>query len=264
MDANTEETVDGGTYLTLGHRRIWHYDGGDPAGNPVVLLHGAFASAATWGAQFADFGAAGLRVLAPERSGHGHSPDHVEPFSYLDMAAETIDYLEAVLDRPAHLVGWSDGAVVGLLVAMTRPELVGRMVLVGQYFNRSGAKADTWFDAVLARDPATIKMLRTYYDVASPDGPEHFDTVLDKTMALITAEPDLPLDQLAQVHNPTLVIQADNDVVELAHTIDVVNALPNGRLAVLPGTHILPLEAPEVFNPLILSYLAAEPPAKWP
>ncbi|GAB18489.1 hypothetical protein GOEFS_055_00020 [Gordonia effusa NBRC 100432] len=264
MNANPDDTVDGGTYLTLGPRRIWHYEGGEPAGHPVTLLHGAFASAATWGAQFADFGAAGLRVLAPERSGHGHSPDHVEPFSYLDMAAETIDYLEAVLDQPTHIVGWSDGAVVGLLVAMTRPDLVHRMVLIGQYFNRTGELADTWFESVRARDPETIAMLRTYYDSSSPDGPEHFDTILAKTMTLISVEPDLALDQIARVQHPTLVVQADHDVVDLQHTIDVVNALPNGRLAVLPGTHILPIEAPEVFNPLVLSYLAAEPPAKWP
>lgn len=264
MNANLDETVDGGRYLSLGQRRIWHFEGGEPAGHPVVLLHGAFASASTWVAQFADFGAAGLRVLAPERSGHGHSPDHAEPFSYLDMAAETIDYLEAVVDQPAHLVGWSDGAVVGMIVAMTRPDLVHRMVLIGQYFNRSGARADTWFESVRAGDPQTIATLRTYYDTASPDGPEHFDVVLAKTMALISVEPDLPMDQIAQVAHPTLVVQADHDVVDLVHTIDVVNALPNGRLAVVPGTHILPIEAPEVFNPLVLSYLAAEPPSKWP
>lgn len=250
--------------MSLGGRRIWHYEGGDRAGHPVVLLHGAFASAATWGAQFGAFEGAGMRILAPERSGHGHSPDHAEPFSYLDMAAETVDYLEAVVDRPAHLVGWSDGAVVALLVAMSRPDLVDRLVLVGQYFNQAGARATEWFDAVRRRDPLTIKMIRQYYDLASPDGPDHFDVILDKTMALIDTEPDIPFTEIALVRHPTLVISADRDVVDIAHSIDVVNALPNGRLAVIPGTHILPLESPEVFNPLVLSFLAADPPAQWP
>lgn len=268
MNTNSEvgdnHMTDGGSYVTLPQRRIWHYDGGEPAGQPVVLLHGAFASAATWGAQIADLATAGLRVLVPERSGHGHSPDHDEPFSYLDMAAETIDYLECVLDGPAHLVGWSDGAVVAMLVAMSRPDLVRRMVVVGQYFNRDGVADDTWLEAVRAGDPSAINTLRSYYDDVSPDGPEHFTTVYEKTLALIEAEPDLPMDQLAAVAVPTLVVQADHDVVTLRHSMEVVERLRNGRLAVLPGTHILPLESPEVLNPLLLNYLAAEPPTKWP
>jgi pimeloyl-ACP methyl ester carboxylesterase len=54
------------------------------------------------------------------------------------MADDTVAYLDGVVGRPAHLVGWSDGAVVALLVAQRRPDLVDRLVLIGQWRNSSG------------------------------------------------------------------------------------------------------------------------------
>ena len=72
----------------------------------------------------------------PERRGHAHTQDVAGPLTYDVMAGDTIAYLEAVLDDgPAHLVGWSDGAVVALLVAQRRPDLAARLVLIGQYYN---------------------------------------------------------------------------------------------------------------------------------
>jgi pimeloyl-ACP methyl ester carboxylesterase len=58
--------------------------------------------------------------------------------TYGAMADDTLAYLGGVVGGPAHLVGWSDGAVVGLLVAQRRPDLVDRLVLIGQWYNSSG------------------------------------------------------------------------------------------------------------------------------
>jgi pimeloyl-ACP methyl ester carboxylesterase len=55
--------------------------------------------------------------------------------------------------------------------------------------------------------------------------------------------------------DPTLVLQGDRDVVTVEHGAAVAAALPDARLAVLPGTHALPLELPGVVNPLLISFL---------
>lgn len=257
------ERVDGGVYIDVGGRRIWHFCGGDPSGPPVVLLHGAFGSASSWGTQFADFAHAGMSLFAPERSGHGHSPDHAGPFTLDDMVTETIAYLEGVVGTPAHLVGWSDGAVIALLIAQRRPDLVNRLVATSTYVNQAGQDAAEFLDLIRNRHPATVEFLRDGYVAVTPDGPEHFGVVYDKTLAMLEREPDLDLAVLAGVTAPTLVVAPDHGVARLDHVLEMVRALPNGRLAVLPGTHILPVEAPELFNPLVISYLAAEPPAHW-
>lgn len=245
-------------YIEVAGRRTWHEVAGD--GAAVVLLHGAFGGALSFAAQTPALVAAGFRVYVPERRGHAHTPDVPGPLTYSVMADDTIEYLTTVLTGPAHLVGWSDGAVVGLLVAQRRPDLVHRIVLIGQYYNSAGKVPDSPPEALMS-SPEAKNFLRAAYDPFTPDGPEHFDVVYDKTMHMIATEPEIDLADLAGVRAPTLVLQGDRDEVTVAHSVDVVRALPDARLAVLPGTHGLPIESPDVVNALLVAFLRDGPPA---
>src|SRR5919205_3161074 len=120
-----------GEYIELPGVKTWYEVEGQ--GEPVLLLHGGFVTNETWGQQRADF-AAKHRVFLPERRAHGHTPDVEGPLSYHDMAQDTIDFLSAVVGSPAHLVGWSDGGIVALLVAIERPDLVRKIVVTGANF----------------------------------------------------------------------------------------------------------------------------------
>jgi pimeloyl-ACP methyl ester carboxylesterase len=244
------------TYLEVGGHRVWHEVSGD--GPAVVLLHGAFAGASSFAAQTPTLAAAGFRVYVPERRGHAHTPDIGGPLTYAAMADDTVEYLEQVLPAGAHLVGWSDGAVVALLAAVRRPDLVHRMVLIGQYYNLAGRVPDSDIDALL-RSPEAMTFLRQEYDQVSPDGPEHFPVVYEKTMRMLDTEPQLDLAAFSAVAAPTLVLQGDRDEVTVEHSLAVVAALQDARLAVLPGTHLLPVEAPDVVNPLLVSFLRGDP-----
>lgn len=255
--------VDGGTYVDIGGRPLWHFTAGSPTGAPTVLVHGVFASAASWVTQTAELTAAGLHLYIPERSGSGHTPDIDGPWTMAGMAAQLIEYLESVVEAPAHLIGWSDGATVSLLVARARPDLVSRLVLIGNYLNPDGRDAPDFFHRLVTRDPDLVEFLRGSYDRESPDGPEHFDEVYRKSCDLILHEPRFPISDFAMVATPTMVVAADRGVVLLEHSLALSRALPNGRLAVLPGTHILPIEAPELINPLVLSFLMSDPPKSW-
>jgi pimeloyl-ACP methyl ester carboxylesterase len=240
------------TYVDIGGHQTWHEVTGD--GAPVVLLHGAFSGAAAFFAQTPVIAQAGYRVHVPERRGHAHTPDIEGPLTYSVMADDTVAYLEAQVSGPAALIGWSDGAVVALLVAQRRPELVERMVLIGQYYNSSGRAPDDQIEALLAA-PETMNFLRAGYDPHSPDGSEHFPVVYAKTMEMIRTEPEIGLATLSDVHVPTLVLQGDRDLVTVEHSAAVVAALPDARLAVLPGSHGLPIESPDTVNPLLLAFL---------
>lgn len=241
-------------YTMINERQIWHEVVG--TGAPVVLLHGAFGGAASFFAQTPALAAAGFQVYLPERSGHAHSPDIPGPFTYSGMADETIAYLDLTLGRRADLIGWSDGAVVALLVALKRPDLVRRMILIGQYYNSAGKVAASELDEWL-KTPEAAAMLRQGYDPFTPDGPEHFPIILEKTLQMIATEPELDLAALSAISAPTLVLQGDRDIVTVQHSCDVVATIPAARLAILPGTHALPIELPEVVNPLLLSFLSA-------
>ena len=236
---------------------VWHQVAGE--GGAVVLLHGAFSSAADWGGQFQPFVDAGYTVYAPERHGHGHSADVTDEFHYEDMAEETIAYLDGIVGGPAHLVGWSDGAVIAFLVALKRPDLVNRMVVLGQYLNSSGRASGGLLDSLDDIDSEIVQFLRSDYAETSPDGDEHFPVVFEKTTTMIASEPEMDLASLSRVSAPTLVMQGDHDEVTVAHSLDIVANLQNARLAVLPGTHLIPIETPNVVNPVILNFLGADP-----
>ncbi len=245
-------------YIDVAGMRTWHEVTGD--GEPLVLLHGGFASASSFFEQTPVLAAAGYRVFVPERRGHGHTPDVAGPITYSVMAEDTIAYLETAVRAPAHVIGWSDGAVVGLLVALRRPELVSRMVLIGQYYNSSGKTENPLTDEFLELDAEVTGFLREMYEAESPDGPDHFPVFHAKMVQMFRTEPELDLESLRGIEAPTLVLQGDRDEVTVEHSKAVADTLPNGRLAVLPGTHMLPLESPEVVNALLISFLHGDPP----
>lgn len=240
-------------YTEVAGLKTWHEVSGE--GDPLVLLHGGFAGASSWGGQTPALVQAGYRVYLPERRGHGHTPDVDGPLTYAVMADDTIAYLDQVVGRPAPLVGWSDGAVVALLVAQRRPDLAARLVLIGQYYNSSGRAAGGILDAILDGSPEVMDFLRAEHDQESPDGPEHFPVFYEKMLAMYRAEPELDLAGLAAVDVPALVLQGDRDEVTVAHSAAVAATLPQGRLAVLPGSHLLPVESPALVNALLLAFL---------
>lgn len=223
-----------------------------------MLLHGDLAIASSFAGQVPALVAAGRRVYVPERRAHGHTPDIPGPLTYGLMAEDTIAYLDQEFGRSVPLIGWSGGAVVALLVAMRRPDLVERMALIGQYYNASGQTLPPGRLEEMFRSPELMQFLRQSYDPFSPDGPGHFEVVYDKALHMFATEPELDLSDFGAINVPTLVIQGDRDFVTLEHSQQVVAALPDARLAVLPGTHGLPLESPETLNPLLISFLRGE------
>ena len=116
-----------GKYVELPGVKTWYEVEGK--GEPLVLLHGGFCTNETWATLRPEF-AARFRVFLPERRAHGHTPDVEGPLSYTDMAKDTVDFLTSVVRKPAHLVG----GIVGLLVAIARPDLVRKLVVIRANF----------------------------------------------------------------------------------------------------------------------------------
>jgi pimeloyl-ACP methyl ester carboxylesterase len=241
----------------LDGRPVWVSDVGE--GDPVVLLHGGLGSSDDLAPQ-GEALAANHRVVAFDRRGHGRTADGPDPFSYAAMADETVAVLESVVGGPAHLVGWSDGGIVALYVALARPDLVRSLVPIGANFHHDGLLPE-FFE--LGADDAVTEMLAASYAARSPDGTEHWPEVFAKAVDLWRREPNLTVADLARITAPVLVLVGDDEPIPLSHTCALYEALPNGQLAVVPGTsHVVPLEKAELVNRLIADFLAADgPPA---
>jgi pimeloyl-ACP methyl ester carboxylesterase len=199
--------------------------------------------------------AARLRVYTPERRAHGHTPDVAGPITFDAMAQDTIAFLEAVVGRRAHIVGCSDGAIVALLVALRRADLIDRLVLVAGVFHFEG-----WIPQVIDPAQQPPEFLARLYKEVSPDGAGHYQVVVDKLARMHSDEPTLEAADLGAVRSRTLVMVGDDDEVRLEHTVAMYRAIPDAELMVVPGTsHGLLVEKPDLCKDVILQFLLEEP-----
>jgi pimeloyl-ACP methyl ester carboxylesterase len=241
-------------YVMLGEVKTWYDESG--TGDPLVLLHpgGAGVDARALRPNAGPL-AQHFRVYTPERRAHGRTPDVPGPVTYEAMAHDTIAFIETVLGGPAHLAGVSDGAVVALLVALARPDLVNRLVLIAGVFHFDG-----WVSGLLDSATEPPAFLERLYSELSPDGPEHYPVVVEKLATMHTTGPTLTTDDLAGVRSRTLVMVADDDEVPLEHAAAAYRAIPDAELMVVPGTsHGLLVEKPELCNQVIIEFLGNEP-----
>jgi len=247
-----------GGYLESGGLTTWYDEQG--VGEPLVLLHGGLFTNANWAEQMSDLSAQ-FRVIAPERRGHGHTPDIEGPLSYDAMAADTIAFLMALVGGPAHLLGWSDGGIVGLLVAMARPDLIRKLVVIGTNYDLTGVVPEAMAGfASLQAGSDDLAILRTPYEAVSPDGPEHWPVVVAKFKDMVTTQPTISVEQLGGITASTLVVVGDDDIVTLDHAGRLFRAIPNSELAVVPGTsHFAAMEKPELVNRIVLDFLQRDP-----
>ena len=232
--------------------QMWHAEHGQ--GEPLVLLHPAPVDSRAFTPNL-DGLSRHFRVYTQDRRGHGHTPDPAGPLSYQVMATDTIAFLDTVVRGPAFLLGYSDGAVVALLTAMRRPDLVRRLVFAAGVFHRAG-----WADGVLDNDDAPPEFMRDSYAEVSPDGREHFDVVMAKLAAEHANEPALTEHDLRSITTRTLIMIGDDDEVRLEHAITMYRSMPAAELAVVPGTsHGLLAEKPDLCNQIITDFLSKDP-----
>jgi pimeloyl-ACP methyl ester carboxylesterase len=226
---------------------MWHDERG--TGDPVVLLHGGLTDSRCFTDNL-DGLADTFHVYLPDRRGHGRTPDAPGPLTIELMARDTIAFLEDVVGGPARLVGYSSGGTVALWVAMRRPDLVERLVLISAVYDLDGL-----LFTPSAGGGMPDEVVDAYAEV-SPDGRDHFPVVVGKIVDAVTTEPSLdPLD-LRAVTARTLVLAGDDDLVTLDHTVALYRALPTAELAVLPNaSHLLLLEHAGAVRDLVLEFL---------
>lgn len=245
-----------GKYTAINDHETWVEDQG--AGPPVLLLHGGLSSSDDMLGPFGSL-ADRFRLAAFDRRGHGRTADTDAAFHYADMADEAVGVVEELIGEPTHLVGYSDGANVSLLVALRRPDLVRSLVLISANYRADGMMPGVFEDFDPESDVAS--MLLSAYAERSPDGAEHFPTILDKTMTMIAAEPTMTEEDLRQIVAPALVLVGDDDIATMEHTCALYESLPAGQLAVIPGaSHLVVFEKPELVNALVSDFLTTEGP----
>ena len=152
-------------YLTVDGHQVYSYEW-DNNGEAVVLLHGGLSQTSHWDSYILPAVEDDFHVYAYDRTGHGFTGDRTESFHYAFQTKEAIAYLDEIVKEPAHLIGYSDGGIVALMVAMQRPELVRSIITLGANFHPDGVVHIDDFDGVVSVEN------QEEYNRTSPDAPE--------------------------------------------------------------------------------------------
>ena len=238
-------------YREVNGVRTWYDERG--SGEPVVLLHGGLTDSRDFAGNL-DALADTYRLLLPERRAHGHTADVPGPITVELMAQDTAAFVDDLVGGRVRLVGYSAGAIVALWVAVRRPDLVEKLVLISGAFDPDGLLVRPSADG-----PPPEPLVAAHAEV-SPDGADHFAVVLGKVAQAAAEQRGLSPHDLAAVACPTLVMAADDDLVALEHTLALYRGLPHSQLAIIPGTsHLLLHEKPLLCTQLVSDFLTGEP-----
>ena len=224
-----------------GHRIYYTVRGNGPT---LVLLHGGGDSGEHSFVRQLDVFSEHHHIVAPDQVGQGHTPDVPGPLSYTAMMEDTATLLELLKLKHVDIVGFSDGGILALMLAVRHPELVGRLVISGVNIAPEGL------------NPENLEELRA---LQIPK-PKTIDEKLAHLWLTSPTEAELNLSLLVKITQPVLLISGDRDAITLEHTLQIFHALPHAELCVLPGTdHATFSGRPEWLNPIINSFLDRVP-----
>jgi len=245
------ETTRSGT-VTLNGTSIFHAQFG--AGPHVLVLHGGLANSNYWGHLVRAL-AQSFTVTVMDTRGHGRSPLMSRAFGYGVFAADAAALLDALKIPSAAIVGWSDGAVTGLALAMTRPERVAKLFAFGANSSPDGMIAGGARSSVFA---AFAARCRAEYAQLSPH-PERWPQLLDALRPMWRSEPQFSARQMASVTAPTTIADGEHDeIIRRDHTALMARQIPGARLVILPRvSHFAMLQNPDGFNREVSGFLAA-------
>jgi len=236
------------SYIDLRGHQVWsviHENNGEP----VLLMHGGLSSTEDWDFTVLPAIASDYHVYSYDRSAHGRTKIRDGYFHFDFQTDEAIAYIEDVIKGPTHLIGWSDGGIISLLIALKRPDLVKSIIAIGPNYNHDSGLS---FNLSTVQVPDEDKAL---FAERSGQDPELLVDIVTKAFQVWATEPNMTLEQLSKIEVPVLILAGDDEPFGSAHTFEMYEAFPNGRLAVLPGaSHYVVKEQAELMQSVIRDF----------
>jgi pimeloyl-ACP methyl ester carboxylesterase len=236
----------------LNGARIWYAEFGH--GPPVILVHGGLANSDYWGLQVPVL-AVHYHVIVMDSRGHGRSTRTGTPIGYDLMASDVLGLMDYLHIRKAALIGWSDGAIIGLDIAIHHPDRLTRLFAFAANSDPSGVKDVNKSPVFTAYTQRAAKE----YTRLSPT-PTQFKAFLANIENMWATEPHFTDAQLSHIKVPTWIVDGDHDEAIKRENSDHMAALiPNAAELILPGvSHFAFLQDPTMFNESLLRFLSAQ------
>jgi pimeloyl-ACP methyl ester carboxylesterase len=236
-------------YAPINGIKIWYAIFG--RGAPVILLHGGLANANYWG-ELVPALAPRYRVVVMDSRGHGRSSRDARPFGYDLMASDVLALMDFLKIDKTPVIGWSDGAIIGLDIAIRHPERLSKLFAFAANSDPSGVKdvnQSPVFTSFIAR-------ARQEYEKLSPT-PTEYDVFLTQITKMWETQPNWTGDDLANIKVPTWIVDADHDeAIKRENTLFMADHIPDSGLLIEPRvSHFAFLQDAQQFNADVLHFL---------
>ncbi len=208
-------------------------------GTPLLLIHGNGGSIENFKFQVPYF-SQNYKVIIADSRAHGKTVDAGDSLSYEMMADDYAGLLDAMKIDSVYLIGWSDGGINGLLLAIRHPKKVAKLAVTG---------ANCWPDTTAVFQEVIDLVQPFYNDLKNKPNKTDREKGNWKRIRLLLDEPHISLSQLRTISCPSLVIGGDHDVIKEEHTMLIFKNISRAYLWILPNSgHSTPVAYKEEFN----------------
>jgi pimeloyl-ACP methyl ester carboxylesterase len=230
--------------------KIWYSSFGE--GDPVILLHGGLANSNYWGHQVRAL-QSHYRVIVMDSRGHGRSTRNEQPYGYDLMADDVIGLMNFLKIPKAAIVGWSDGAIIGLDIAQRYPERLSKVFAFAANSDPSGV-------ADIGKSPvfnAFIDRAGKEYEAMSPT-PGEYKAFLAQITKMWETQPNWADDDLQKITTPVWIVDGDHDeAIKRENTEFMAANIPGAGLLLQPQvSHFSFLQDPEQFSADVSHFLS--------
>lgn len=218
----------------------------------MILLHGGLGHGGNWGYQVSALVGKGYRAILLDSRGHGRSTRDEQPFSYELMASDVLTVMNQLKIDKAAFVGWSDGAVIALLLGAKVPDRVAGVFFFACNMDPSGVK-EIEYGPTLKH--CMSRHAKDYTRLSAT--PHQFEEFTYAVGLMQRTQPNYSADELAQIRVPVAIAHSEHDeFIRREHAEYLARTIPNAEFIFLPGvSHFAPLQRPEQFNAAMLGFL---------
>ena len=222
-------------------------------GEPLLFIHGGLGNTDVWGNQIAEFARDHLVIVADSR-GHGRSTRNQQPFGYDLMTSDYVALLDYLKIDKVTLVGWSDGGIIGIDMAMKHPEKLTRVIAQAANVTTDGVKPDVMSNKTFND---YINVAGEQYRKLSPT-PNEYEAFVNQISQMWATQPNWTAAELGKIAVPvTLAIGDHDEAVKLEHTEMMAKDIPGAKLVILKdASHFAMLQDPKGYDAMIRDAMA--------
>lgn len=227
---------------------------GDPENTPVLLIHGGLGNADHWVNQIDAFLAEDYYVITADSRGHGRSTMSEQQIGYDLMTSDYLALLDFLEVDAVHLVGFSDGGIIGLNIAINNPDRLMKLVAYGANYTIDGVRSDVDDSE---RFNEYVEMIVVEYLEMSPN-PDNLDPFIENISNMWATEPAFTEEEMMGIELPVLILDGiEEEAIYSEHALEMAKLIPNADLVLMSGVgHFAMWDKTEAFNKIVLDYLA--------